>query len=187
MPQTQLSSRLGSDNSIFGLKETKKVGRSNFDFSKKNFTTIDLGSIVPVDWFNVFPGDHVKLNIRYLLDTFPLEVPPMNNYFVRTHWYFVKMSSLWKGWNTFITRGRSGNIDLEIPSLSWSDATSSYQVSESEYRNYSCPNGLMDYLGIKPKYYNNDNTKKSYLPYLKNSSDSFTTTGYSCVTKFSAL
>lgn len=187
MPQTQLSAKMGSDTSIFGMKETAKIGKSKFDFSKKNFTTIDLGAIVPVDWFNVFPGDKVKLNIRYILDTFPLEVPPMNNYFVRTHWYFIKMSALWKGWNTFITRGRSGNIDLEIPSLSYSAAIASVQVSATEYRNYSCPNSLMDYLGIKPKYYNNDPEKKSYLPYLSNSTNSFTETGYKWVQKFSIL
>lgn len=186
MPQTQLSSKLGSDNSIFGLKETKNVSRSKFDFSKKNFTTIDLGAITPVDWFQVFPGDTVRLNARYILDTFPLEVPPFNNYFVRTHWYYIKNSALWKGWNTFITRGRSGNIDLEIPSLTYSAAVSSY-VFNGKYRNYSCPNGLMDYLGIKPKYYNNDPSKSSYLPFLENNSDSFTATGYKWVQKFSIL
>ena len=45
----------------------------------------------------------------------------------------------------------------------------------------------MDYLGLKPKYYNADTTKASYLPYLEASSDSFTTTGYKGVTKFNAL
>lgn len=186
MPQTQLSSKLGQDNSIFDVKEDASVKKSRFDFSKKNYSTIDIGAVTPVDWFFTYPGDKVKLKIRYLLDTFPLEVPPMNNYYIRTHWYFIKMSALWKGWNTFITRGRSGSIDLKIPSITDEAITTSYQVG-GKYRNYSCPNGLLDYLGIKPKYYNNDSTKASYLPYLQNDSDSFSTTGYNLTDEYNAL
>lgn len=182
MPQTQLSQKFGSDNSIFGLKETKKTGKSKFDFSKKNFTTLDIGSIVPVDWFMTFPGDKVKLNIRYLLDTFPLEVPPMNSYTIRTHWYFIKLSALWKGWNTFITRGRSGNIDLEIPSIS----KTSIVAPDAQNKQYSVPNGLLDYLGLKPVYYNADASVESFRPYLS-TTGTLSTTGYELVDKLSAL
>lgn len=187
MPQTQLSAKSGSDNSIFGLKEYKKTPKSRFDFSKKVYTTLDIGAVVPIDWFDVYPGDRVKLSIRYLLDTFPLEVPPFTTYTIRTHWYFTKKSALWKGWNTFITRGRSGNIDLQIPSISSSDLISSYQDADGKYINLAGPNSLLNYLGLKPYNYNNDGTKPSYLPYLKADTDSFTTTGHQYTTKVSAL
>lgn len=161
MPQTQLSSRLGTDNSIFGLDEQKKVPSSDFDFSKLNYTTTDIGCITPVDWFDVFPGDKISLDIRYLLNTFPLAVPTMTNYHVRTHWYFVRKSALWKGWETFITRGRSGNIDTTIPSISSSDIATAVGSSY-----YDCPNSLMNHLGLPPLHYSNSATDMVYKGYI---------------------
>lgn len=181
MPQTQLSQRLGADNSIFDLKETKQVKQSAFDFSRKTFTTMDLGALVPLETIHLYPKDRVRLNIRYLLETFPLEVPTMTNYFIRTHWYFVKNSSLWKGWNTFITKGRSGNIDLEIPSITSSD----YLAADVNGNQFSCPNSLGSYLGLPSVYYDADASHASYLGYIADSGKS--TTGFHLPSKFSVL
>lgn len=167
MPQTQLSSRLGSDNSIFDVKENAHISKSRFDFSRKNFTTIDIGGLYPVDFFQVYPGDVVDLSCRYILDTMPLAVPPVNNYFVRTHWYYVPMSALWKGWNTFITKGRSGGIDLTVPRValrgnSVSDDTSVF--SGSAYRVNSVT-GLGQYLGYPAVFMSaNYSSSPYYLP-----------------------
>ena len=117
MPQTQLNPNAGSKNTIFDLKEEKKVSRSHFPYSMKKFDTIDLGDLIVADWYPVYPGDHVKQACRYILDTFPLEVPPMTTFFVRTHWYFIKKSALWQGWETHITKGRSGSININTPTV----------------------------------------------------------------------
>lgn len=34
-------------------------------------------------------------------------------------YYFIRKSGLWSGWKTFITRGRFGSIDLDIPSINY--------------------------------------------------------------------
>ena len=196
MADTQLSSKLGSDNSIFGLKEFNNVKKSGFNFTRKHFTTVDIGGIYPIDHFRVFPGDKVKLNLRYLLDTFPLEVPTMTNYFVRTHWYYIKMSSLWEGWETFITRGRSGNVDLTIPAADGSDIVP-YQIAKGEFGTsdgaYITDNGpcsLSSYLGLNSKYYNGKSANPSYLPFINTETvgtSDFSTTGKSLPSAFNIL
>lgn len=162
MPQTQLSNRLGTNNTIFDVDERPRVPRSRFDLSRKHMTTVDIGGIYPVDFFRVFPNDSVTCRVRYLLDTLPLAVPPMNNYRVRTHWYFCKMSSLWKGWESFVTKGRSGKIELEVPTFSAEQLDS---PRGGEYK--TVPMGLSSFLGIQPKFVS-DQTSDSdaiFLPY----------------------
>lgn len=165
MPQTQLSNRLGTNNTIFDVDEKPRVPRSRFDLSRKNMTTVDIGGIYPVDFFRVFPGDDIQLSCRYLLDTLPLAVPPMNNYRVRTHWYFCKMSSLWKGWESFVTKGRSGKIELKVPTVSSDDLDS----ADAEGRCLTVPMGLSTFLGLQAKFVSDQESSSDaiFLPYVK--------------------
>lgn len=118
MSQTQIAKKYGADNSIYDVKEDAKVKLSSFNFSRKTTTTFDIGQIIPIDWFRVFPRDEVTVNIRYLLETLPLAVPPMTNYRVRIHAYSIKNSGCWKGWNSFISRGRKGQVSVKkLPSI----------------------------------------------------------------------
>lgn len=117
MAQTQFAERLGNDSSIFGQNMKHSVPQSAFDLSRKHMLTCDAGMIVPVDWFKFVPGDRFKINVRYLLDTFPMVVPPMINYRVRTHWYACRYQDLWKGAETFLTKGRTGRINYSKPSM----------------------------------------------------------------------
>ncbi|QCS37474.1 major capsid protein [Tortoise microvirus 107] len=181
MSQTQLSQKLGTNNSIFDVKEEAKVRRSAFDYSRKHNTTIDIGGIYPVDWFRYYPGDNIQVSIRYLLDTLPLAVPPATSYKVRTHWYAVGMSSLYAGWNTFITGGRSG-IQLSLPVISASEEyggvwdmdgshDSLYRAyfpvsSYSDYYSPSTPMSLATYLGVPASAVVRDSTIPQYLPFL---------------------
>lgn len=165
MPQTQLSNRLGTNNTIFDVDEKPRVPRSRFDLSRKNMTTIDIGGIYPVDFFRVFPNDDISLSVDYLLDTLPLAVPPMNNYRVRTHWYFCKMSSLWKGWESFVTKGRSGKIELEIPTVSAWDL----DAPDAQGRLLTVPMGLCQYLGLQAKFVSKQTSSSTpvFLPYCQ--------------------
>lgn len=153
MAQTQLSERLGSSGSIFDTKEDPKVRYSKFNYSMKHNTTLDIGGIYPLDLFEVYPGDQVKLSVRYLLDTLPLAVPPMNNYRVQVHYYHINKNSLWKGWDSFITKGASGIVDKKIPS--------------SDTWNTRClPSSLAAYFGVPIDSVSNDYTKfPAYIPW----------------------
>ena len=117
MPITQLQERAGTDSGIFGLKTQRHPDQSKFDLSRKLLTTIDIGGIYPIDVIPTIPNDKFKLSCRYQIDSFPLVVPPMTNYKVVTHWYYCRYQDLWKGAETYITKGRSGNIELKKPSF----------------------------------------------------------------------
>lgn len=146
MPQTQIAKKYGADNSIYDVKEDAKVKLSSFNFSRKTTTTFDIGQIIPIDWFRVFPRDEVTVNVRYLLETLPLAVPPMTNYRVRIHAYSIKNSGCWKGWNSFISRGRKGQVSVKrLPS-----------IPSSYFKFKVSPASLSAYLGLPVDSYLTD-------------------------------
>lgn len=169
MAQTQVEERFGSSNDLFDNAITTDIQRSKFDLSRKNLFTADVGMIIPIDIIPTLPNDDFDISIRYMIDTMPLAVPPMNNYKVRTHWYYCRCSDLWRGFPTFATKGRNEDLELTIPQvtghysfdeefaslLGMSDTTKPLSVS--------CPHSLMNYLGIAPEKHNGTD-KKNYLP-----------------------
>lgn len=171
MPQTLLSEKYGSSNSIFDVKNSENVSRSSFDFSRKVLLTADNGAIIPIDFFEVLPKDDITINVRYLLETLPLAVSPLTNYKIRTHWYYLDRNAVWKGWQTFLTKGRSGSLILNIPhvDLSANDSTGprfSDDTSLTGGKSYSPfnPMGLPSFLGL-PSTVFQGSSKDNYLPY----------------------
>lgn len=119
---TQLAQKYGADNSIYDVNEKPKLDFSRFDFSRKNNTTFDIGQVIPIDWFRVYPGDKIDLINRYIIDTFPLVNTPFTNYRVRIQWYSIELSGLHKGWQSFISQGRKGEVSVKsLPVLYESD------------------------------------------------------------------
>ena len=96
MAQTQVEERFGSSNDLFDNAITTDIQRSKFDLSRKNLFTADVGMIIPIDIIPTLPNDDFDISVRYMIDTMPLAVPPMNNYKVRTHWYYCRCSDLWR-------------------------------------------------------------------------------------------
>lgn len=158
MPQTQIEARYGSDAGIYDHRETANVRFSDFPIGRKNDFTIDPGAIVPVDIFPTLPGDEFDISIRYLLKTMPLVSAPFTVYHVRTHWYYCKGSDLWAGFNTMITKGRSGSLSLSVPSIvpsAFFEPPSDFGSPLSgEFFSASVPQGLPSYLGLPPRFYN---------------------------------
>lgn len=175
MPTTQLQERTGTDSGIFGLKTKKNPPRSKFDLSRKMFTTLDIGGIYPVDVIPTLPGDDFELSCRYQIDTFPLAVPPMTNYKVITHWYYCPLMDLWKGAETYITKGRSGAIEMTKPSHSVKRKSSEagFTVpSVGEDITLDSPMSLTSFLSGNIGHYSgtmpDSDTKANFLPYCVN-------------------
>lgn len=194
MPQTQLAAKYGTNNSIFDVDEWKKVPHSMFPYSCKVFDTVDVGELACMDVYKVYPGDRVIQKIRYLLETLPLAVPPFTNFFVRTHAYFVKTSAVWSGHETMITRGRSGSIDLEIPSISDDDYSGNYVVDDngtSVTVKFTNSQSLGSHMGLPPLHYvpldtpNEADLEWIHKPAIKSSIA--TATGFKIPSKISAL
>lgn len=174
MAETQVEERFGSSNDLFDNAITTDIQRSKFDLSRKNLFTADVGMIIPVDIIPTLPNDDFDISIRYMIDTMPLAVPPMNNYKVRTHWYYCRCSDLWRGFPTFATKGRNENIELTIPQVSGSltrddEFATLLGATADANLNVSCPHSLLNMLGISPLKHNGTD-KKNYLPCVPDSS-----------------
>lgn len=107
----------GASTTLFQHDKPNNPKSSKFDLSRKRNFTIDVGQIMPVDAMEVYPGDIVNLNCKMALDTLPLVQPSITNYKIVTHWYYMKYRDCWKGWKTFSTKGRTGNINLTVPQV----------------------------------------------------------------------
>lgn len=189
MAQTQVEERFGSSNDLFDNAITTDIQRSKFDLSRKLLFTSDVGMIVPIDIIPTLPNDDFDISIRYMIDTMPLAVPPMNNYKVRTHWYYCRCSDLWRGFGTFATKGRNENIELTIPQISGfltrDDEFASLLGSTADANlNVSCPHSLLNMLGITPLKHNGT-ANKNYLPCVPDSTA--LTTGFKNLASLSAL
>ena len=140
----------GADLRVFDHQQANKPKRSRFDLSRITNFTCDSGMILPFDWFETVPGDSFDLSTEVAIESLPTITSVLTPYHVRTYWFYCRNSDLWAGWETFVTRGRSGNVDLRLPLYPprrvYSRSTDSYRVS------FSCPHSLQSYLGCLPEY-----------------------------------
>lgn len=113
----QLPSKLGANNTLFQHDRPNQPNSSSFDLSRFTNFTLDAGMIVPFDTIPTLPGDEFDINFNMLLDTLPLVLPSITQYKVVTHWYYMKNRDIWKGWKTFSTKGRTGNINKTVPKV----------------------------------------------------------------------
>lgn len=153
-----------------------KPQRSRFDISRITNLTADAGMIIPIDVFPVLPGDDLDIDTEMILDTLPLTAPSLTKYKATVHWYYMKARDTWKGFKTFWTRGRTGNIEKTVPRIKVNhksgEATLKYAGVEKSSNIY--PSGfhsLTAYLTGHPTSKSgvpaeaNTLIKKEYLPY----------------------
>lgn len=114
---SQLPAKVGASDTLFSHERPTSIRRSKFDLSRITNFTCDAGMIVPFDWIFCLPGDDVDISFEMILDTLPLVNASLTSYKVLTHWYKIDCKDLWEGWQTFITRGRSGNVNLTLPKV----------------------------------------------------------------------
>lgn len=112
-----MRSGLTAENSIFSQKPSVSVPRSRFNLGRLNSFTSSLGMIVPVDVFPTLPGDEFDLSAQYQVDFRPVLAPMFTAYKVKVHYYYCPNEYLWSGWESFITKGRSGKLQLQVPTI----------------------------------------------------------------------
>lgn len=193
MPVSQMRNGLTAEKSIFSQKPSISVPRSKFDFGRLNCFTSDIGMIVPVDVFPTLPNEDIQLSCQYKIDWRPLIVPTLTSYKVKVHYYYCPNEYLWSGWETFISKGRSGNLILQVPKIKVSSLCSktvklsgltdpNFKTADGTYFPYT-PQSLLSYmLGSVPysSTVNDDYVPDHYLPY-GDSANTMTATGYKTV------
>ena len=121
----------GASNTLFQHERPNEPKRQKFDLSRITNISLDTGMIVPFDCFPVLPGDIASISQEAVLDTLPLVQSSLTNYKVVFHWYYMKSRDMWKGFKTFITKGRTGNIELQIPRVDLN-----YPIDKNTGHNY---------------------------------------------------
>lgn len=178
----------GASSTLFQHERPNKPQISRFDLSRKVNFSLDTGMIVPIELLETYPGDKFRINLKIALDTLPLVAPSLTNYKIVTHFYYMKKRDMWRGWKTFSTKGRSGNVNLIVPqvdlslgagqdpngtnNLSGSVLVDGVPISVNGLYVPISSHSLGAYLGVPPFYngvYNIINNEavisKNYLPY----------------------
>ena len=136
----------GTSPALSALNNTQtKQPRSAFDLSRRKSFDASPFAIIPVEVFPMLPNSDLYISydvqaisknptIRRILSSMSVEL--------RT--YYIKNSDCWEGWNNFITRGRSGKLDMKIPTIKFTHNSGAYTTG--------FPYNPAHYLNIAPAY-----------------------------------
>lgn len=112
--------------------------RSKISLSNYKLTTMDMGWLYPINWFEVIPGDSVQQTTSALVRVSPLNTPIMHPVRVRIHHWYIPNRVIWPNFPDFITGGEDGLDSTTHPYIDIGT------VAEGD---------LADYLGIPPAAY----------------------------------
>lgn len=150
-------------NSIFQTAEVPIPDRSGFDLSREHLLTANVGTVTPVEWFEVLPNDTISMGAMCKTTLPPFAVPFMGRIDACIEAFFVPMRIIWKGFQSFITQNAgfqssvsgAGNVPVSVPVV---------DLSLEANQPYLGVGSLADYLGFK----NNGTTTLSItaLPFL---------------------
>lgn len=124
------------------INEFNKMPRDVFDESRRKIFDANLYDIIPVECFEMLPNSeaHLKYDVQMLTKN-PTVKRLLSGMSVEFRVYKAKYSDLWEGWNNFITKGRTGKVNLKIPSVDFSlgsnNVTTSLPYSPAYYLNHA--------------------------------------------------
>ena len=199
MPSTQMRDVKDIKDLVLEQSMDAKVDRSEVNLSCRRFMNGDIGMIMPIDIIPVIPGDSLNLSCRYIINTEALQVVPFTRYKVRVHYYYSDLNSLWKGAQTFVTKGRNYSINLKIPTWKRTGnndfvSSSDYSLSEHKSISYNSPMSLNAFMKVPSTVFQGAsktaNQVDNYLPFCRvdgtKGSDWFLT-GYNVPEKLNLL
>lgn len=151
-------------NSIFQTAEVPIPDRSGFDLSREHLLTANVGTVTPVEWFEVLPNDTISMGAMCKTTLPPFAVPFMGRIDACIEAFFVPMRILWKGWQSFITQNAGFQTSASINSNQVPVQVPTIDLSLEGNQPYLGVSSLADYLGFK----NNGTTSLSIsaMPFL---------------------
>lgn len=127
--------------SVFSKVGGAHPRRNKFNLSYSVQTTADMGILYPAGMPQMLvPGDSIKVGHEVVAQMQALKSPMFADISIYFYDFFVPFRLLWDDWETFITRGKSGD---ETPSLP--------KFKHISYKNFfasTCSNTLWDYFGF---------------------------------------
>lgn len=93
----------------------KMQGYNNFDLSHEKKLTCDMGELIPFMCKEVVPGDVWRVHSNLFMRLIPQLAPFMHTVHAYVHFFFVPSRLVQKNFETFITKGFSGEEDIAWP------------------------------------------------------------------------
>lgn len=91
--------------------------RSKQNLSHYRLHTTEMGRLIPIACLPVLPGDTIQHSTSVLVRAAPLNTPVMHPVSCRIHHFFVPNRIIWDEWEDFITGGKDGNNNSQIPQI----------------------------------------------------------------------
>lgn len=88
---------------------------NKFDLTHDHKTTLNMGKLYPVSFFEVLPNDWLNIKTEFLLRFMALISPVMHQFTVSFHWWYSPTRLLFKKFPDFITGGPEGDDDTVRP------------------------------------------------------------------------
>ncbi len=140
---------------------TQRPKRNTFDLSRYNNLTMNFGTLYPVFCEPVMPGDHVRLNIRYMLRFMPLVFPVQTRIRAHAHAFYVRNRNLWDGFNDFIY----GNKEHALPSPASTSKLVSPYIDDTKNPSIFVTGQIGDYLNLPTTFNGFTTTTKAWSSY----------------------
>lgn len=163
MPRSTLNSNgmnTGSNYQFGDKMIAPNAPRSAFDWSNQLIRNIQqAGQVLPIACYEVLPNSDYTITINSLVKVLPQAVPLMSRQRIYTYAFYSRYSDLWDKWQTFMTKGYSGNEILfnprELRTVGLTDAQMSAIATNPLYTGATDankpkikPHSLGDYLGL---------------------------------------
>lgn len=124
-------------SNIFQQVSVKRPKRNFFDLTHDVKMTLDMGTLYPCCVLETMPGDQFTIGASTLLRFSPMVAPVMHRMDVSVHYFHVPYRIMWQFWESFITRGSSGEVTSPIVPYVKINAARS-----------GTPGTLLDYVGL---------------------------------------
>lgn len=140
--------------------EESNIGKSFHNLSRVHQCQGIIGAEMPIDVIKTIPDD-TYTDLEYYVNIVsrnPLSRDLRNGITVAVHAYWSPCSELWEGWNNYITKGRSGNINSTVPRL-----IPYFKDSQKNWYTTLVPCSPADYMGVPIAQYDNGIQNKNYV------------------------
>lgn len=163
MPRSTLNSNgmnTGSNYQFGDKMIAPNAPRSALDWSNQLIRNIQqAGQVLPIACYEVLPNSDYTITINSLVKVLPQAVPLMSRQRIYTYAFYSRYSDLWDKWQTFMTKGYSGNEILfnprELRTVGLTDAQMTAIATNPLYTGATDankpkikPHSLGDYLGL---------------------------------------
>lgn len=160
MAVSQSNIRDTGSNYSFGDKVIKPdIKRSRFDCSYVNYLTAEEGAIYPIYLQFFQPKEDYELSVDAFIRVInPPVVPLLSGQRVFFHYYAVTMPQIWKQFQTFMTKGRNGNVAFRVPTIKSGNKASQLILSHGrgtlfDFLIGSLPKDILDASVSNPDLY----------------------------------